>query len=408
MNWRKFLPMLIFAIAVLTGCSSSGVSEEEEERAIPVMLESVSLGDIQNTNNIVGQVKPFSEVSVIPKTPGTVKEVFVDVGEPVKKGDVLFTLDEKDVLLQLAQAEAGLAIAMANLERTAGGSVELQLAQLRSSLRIAELSFRDAKNAYDEILKLYQSSAVPKETYETTQTRYLSALEQYEGAKKALEVTENRINQENISAATAQVNQAKAAYDMARNTLNNMTVTAPIDGVISAKNIEVGALISSAAPAFQVVNHSKVFVDIQVLEDIYTKISKGDVFGVRIASVSSVPFKGTVENVSPSADPRTNTFLVRFTLDNDDELLKGGMLAEVDVITSSKNNVLKVPIDAVLDDGNEKIIFLLDEDRARRKVVTLGLFDQSMVEVLGDIKEGERVIVQGQNFLRDGDKVVVQ
>jgi multidrug efflux pump subunit AcrA (membrane-fusion protein) len=408
MIWRKYLPILIFSIAVLSGCSSSGVSKEEEVRAIPVIAQKVARGDIKNFNSIVGQVKPFSEVSVLPKTPGTVKEIFAVVGDVVKKGDVLFTLDNKDVLLQLAQAEAGLSIAMANLERTRGGSVELQLSQLQSSLRIAELAYRDAKNLYDETLKLYQTSGVPRETYEMAQTRYLSALEQYEGAKKALEVTQNRINQENIGAATAQVNQARASYDMARNMLDNMKVISPIDGVVSVRNIEVGSLASVALPALIVVDISRVYVDIQVLEDVYTKISLGDIFEVRIDSVSAVPFKGQVDNVSPSADSRSNTFLVRLILDNPQSLLKGGMLAEVDVVTNTRTNVLKIPIDSVLDDGNEKVVFIVDADQGLRKVVTLGIFDDAMVEVLGDIKENEWVIVKGQNLLRDGDKVVLQ
>ena len=406
--YGKILLTLGFSIMFLVGCTSSGIGEAEEEQSVFVETSEVIMGDIENYNEIVGNVRPSSSVDVFAKTPGNVDEIFFDVGDEVKKGDVLFRLDEKDVSFQVEQARTGLLLAKSNLERARGGSVSLQLSQLESSLRVAELNLRDAKTSYESTLELYQKSAVPRDIYQSAQTRYKSALEQYEGAKTSLELTQNSINKENLEAAKVQVDQARVGYDMALNTLKDMTITSPIDGVVSMKNIEKGALVSNAAPAFNIVDISKVYVDIGVLENLYTNIDVGDEFNVVIESIGGKEFDAKVVNVSPNIDPRTNTYMIRLSLDNEDMRLRGGMLARVRVITDRKEDVYMIPIDAIMQEAGDSIIYVVEQGRAKRKSIDVGIFDDELVEVKGDLSQGDLVVVRGQNFLEDDVKVEVR
>lgn len=406
--YGKILLTLGFSIMFLVGCTSSGIGEAEEEQAVFVETSEVIVGDIENYNEIVGNVRPSSSVDVFAKTPGNVDEIFFDVGDEVKKGDVLFKLDETDVSFQVEQARTGLLLAKSNLERARGGSVSLQLSQLESSLRVAELNLRDAKTSYESTLELYQKSAVPRDIYQSAQTRYKSALEQYEGAKTSLELTQNSINKENLEAAKVQVEQARVGYDMALNTLKDMTITSPIDGVVSMKNIEKGALVSNAAPAFNIVDISKVYVDIGVLENVYTNIDVGDEFNVVIESIGAKEFDAKVVNVSPNIDPRTNTYMIRLSLDNEDMRLRGGMLARVRVITDRKEDVYMIPIDAIMQEAGDSIIYVVEQGRAKRKSIEVGIFDEELVEVKGDLSQGDLVVVRGQNFLEDDVKVEVR
>jgi HlyD family secretion protein len=407
MKWYKTMGVIAFFMASLTGCTSSGVNETMEEKPVPVTIAKVELTDMIKTASIVGRVKPSSSVDVFAKTPGTVRRVWVEVGDVVKKGDLLFELDDADVLLQLDQAKAGLAIAQANLDRVQGGSMELQNAQLLSSLSVAELNLRDAKSAYETTAQLYQNSGVTREAYEAVQTRYQSSKEQFENAKKALELTQGKIHEENTAQARAQRDQARAAFEMAQKTLSHLKVTAPMDGVVAIRNVEVGGMTNMGVLSMNIVDIEKVVVDIQVLEDALTKINPGDVFDVFIASVGEEPFKAEVVNVSPNVDARTNSYLVRLSLENQDGQFKGGMLATVEVWMDRRKDVYAVPIDAVVDEGGEKVIYVINGERAEKRVVTLGLFEDKKVEVAGQLSQDEKVIVKGQTFLSENSKIIV-
>lgn len=404
----KILLILGFATLLFTGCTSSGISEMEDERVVSVETGKVVVGDIEDYSEIVGSVRPSSSVDVFAKTPGNVDEIFFDIGDEVKKGDVLFTLDESDVSLQVEQARTGLLIAKSNLERARGGSVELQMSQLESNLRVAQLNLRDARTSYESTLELYQKSAIPRDIYEQAQTRYKSALEQYESTKDSLELNKNRINIENVDAAKAQVEQARVGLNMALKTLEDMVVTSPIDGVVAVRNIEKGALASNAAPAFSIVDISNVYVDISVLENIYTNINLGDEFRVVIDSIGTKELYAKVVNISPNINPSTNTYFIRLSLENEQMRLRGGMLARVKVVTNRKEDIYMIPIDAVVEENGNTFVYTVEQGKAKRRDVEIGIFDDEKLEIKGDIKLGDHVVVRGQNFLEDDVKVEVR
>lgn len=403
----KVISTLILSIFILTGCTSTGSESVQNEDLIPVIVEPIKTNTINNYTNITGRVNPSSNVSVLPKTPGIVKEVLVEIGSVVNENDLLFIIDDKDISLQVAQAKAGVKIAQANLNMAIGGSRELQIAQLSSNLRVLELNLKDVEKSYDDVAKLYQSSAVPKEIYESAQNAYKSVLEQYNTAKQSLELNISKITSENLEIAKAQLAQAEAAYQIAKNSLNNTKIYAPISGVISSKNLDKGMLVSNTAPVLNIVDISEVYIDIQVLEELYMQINMGDIYEVTIPSLNNQAFNGTVVNISPNIDERTGTYLVRLSIDNSNKRLRGGMIANVSVITKTSPNTLTVPIDAVLNDGHEKIIFILQNGRAKRKVISTGITGDRYIEIFGDINESDKVIVKGQSLVNDNDRVLV-
>lgn len=404
---RKFALLIFVAMIFITGCSSSGIEDQQEEKSTPVSIEKIESGNINNYSKVVGEVKPNANISVSPKTPGTVKEVFVEIGDYVNKGDILFAIDDEDISLQVEQARAGFEIAQASYNIAKGGSTQLQLNQYESNLKVSELNVRDAKKRYEDASKLYQSSAIPKENYESIQTAYLSVLEQYNNAKLSLELNKTKILNENIGIAEAQLTQASASYAMAKKSLENTIVTSPIDGVISSQNLNIGMQVSGATPVLSIVDISSVYVDIKVLESIYTKINKDDEYDITVPSLGNKTYKGKVVSVSPNIDERTGTYLIKLSIQNHNEQLKGGMIAEVNIIDESKENVIIVPIDAIVENGTEKSIFIVKDNIAKKIIVSTGIISDDKIEISGSVKSSDNVVVRGQTFLEDNDKVTV-
>ncbi len=407
---RLYNALLIAALGLtlLTGCSDNANNAEAPEvQAVAVSVTEIQKTRIENLRTIVGKTQPVQEVSVFAKMPGTVTQVNAEVGQPVSKGDLLFSVEDEDIRLQVQQAQAGLNSARANLARASGGSVELQLAQLKSSLLQAELMFKDAKTALDSAKILYDAGAVSKFELDSTETRFMTAQAQYETAKKAVELTESTINKENTAIASAQVQQAQASYDLASNQLENARVTAPISGIVSVRNATKGELISGAVPAFTLVDLSTVVVEISVMQELVNTVTIGETVELEIEAAGAGPYSGTVTAISPSADPRTQAYLIKIEVANADGMIKGGMLATVNLTTDARAEALVVPMDAVLDDNGKNIVYVVEGDVAVRREVTTGLSNGEFVEVFGEIAENEKVIIKGQNYLQDKSKITV-
>lgn len=394
--------------ALSTGCSTTpDAAAAPEVQAVAVSVVEVQKTGIENLRTVVGKTQPVQEVSVFAKVPGTVTEVMAEVGQKVNKGDLLLRIDDKDVRLQVEQARAGLSSARANLSRTNGGAAELQLAQLRSSMAQAELMYQDASTALESSKVLFEAGAISKFELDSAQTRFKTAESQYLTAKKAVELTESSINKENTAVASAQVQQAQASYELAKSQLENTSLTAPISGVVSVRNATQGELISGGVPAFTLVDLSTVVVEISVMQELVNKVAMGESVALEISAAGPDPFMGTVTAVSPSADPRTQAYLMKIEVANPEGTIKGGMLASVSLVTEARESTLVVPLDAVIDDNGKSIVFVAEGDVASRREVTVGLSDGAFVEISSGIAEGDKVIVKGQSYLQDKTKITV-
>ncbi|MDQ2085680.1 efflux RND transporter periplasmic adaptor subunit [Herbivorax sp. ANBcel31] len=407
---EKILVLLTaFILLMAVGCSTSASNDDEnnEERPVSVGVDVVKRADIERVQTIVGQAKPLKEINVVPKQPGKVSELYVSLGEQVEKGQTLFKIDDKEIRLQLAQSEASVNVARSNLNMAQGGSLELQMAQLESSLKSAEINLNDAKKAYDDARILYENGMASKQDFERAETGYELAKEQYESAKTAFEVTEARINKENTETAVAQLRQAEAAYDLAKTQLENTVVTSPANGYISALNVSEGEMASNASPSATVVDISTIIVDVNVGENIVNSIKTGDEYLVYIKSVQKEPFLGEVVSVSPNVDQMTQSYLTKIEVPNENKFIKGGMSAEVEIAFESKENVMTVPVESIINESGKSFVYVIDEDRAVRSEVSTGISSDKLIEISGDIKEGDRVIIKGQNFLSDNSRVIV-
>lgn len=377
------------------------------DTAVAVRIEEAAKKSIGAFANLNGKLKPVQEINIIPKYPGKVNNIYFDIGQSVKAGDVLFTLEDKDVKLQLKQAQAGLDMANSALTKATGGGTELQELQLKAALNSAEINYDDAKLAFERTKQLFESGAVSKAVLEQSESRFKLAEQQYNSAKSNYEITITKTNPENIASAKAQVNQAAAALELVKSQLDNTVVKSPINGVIAARYIEVGELAGSTSIAMSVIDLSSVLVDINATEDMINKIKLGDKVEVIIKAAGDDKFEGEVTNISPATDPKTQSYLVRIKIDNSSGTLKGGMFAEVKLLLDKAVDVIAVPISAVIDEGGRKHVYVLKGDTAEKREVTTGIFDDEYIVISKGLSEKEAVIVKGQELIQDGSKVTV-
>lgn len=424
MKMKRLIPAVL-ALGILTvGCSQTNkeaMNEVEEEKTTPVRVEQVSKGQISNTFTYGGKINPKQQITVTSKIAGKVKEVNFDIGDVVKAGDVLFTLDEKDIQntirsleAQLKSAEAAVNMSQVGLNSAKGSQQEQQKNQLEANLKMTEIQLQDAKKAYEDIKTLYEIGSASKQQLDQMETAYETASIGYNSAKDAYDLFINSLSKENIERAQNQLTQAAATKEglevqlaNAHETLKDAAVKSPIDGIVSSRMIDSGEMVSGAIAPFTIIQMDTVSVDVNVSEQLINKIEKGQKVDVYISSAFDKPFEGIIRAVSPAADDRTFTYPVKIEISNKEGLLKPGMFAEVEFAADTVKDALIIPRESVLTEGDINYVYIVEGDRAKKVELKLGLDNGKEVEIPEGLNEGAQLVIKGQNYLEDGGKVQI-
>jgi len=178
-------------------------------------------------------------------------------------------------------------------------------------------------------------------------------------------------------------------------------ITAPISGNVANIMVNNGSMVTPQSPVAMVVEFSRVEVVFNMSENAMNCISKGGKVRIMVDAAPETQFNGTVSEISPVIDPLTRTVAAKAVVNNPKKILKPGMTARITLNLGSRENVLIIPRDALLDG----YLFVVGDSSAERRDVTIGLVGDKFVEILAGIKEGEQVVVVGQQRLAGGEKI---
>ena len=217
---------------------------------------------------------------------------------------------------------------------------------------------------------------------------------------------EGGLSQSDYDAIQLQYNVLKTQVD---NLLENTTLRSPINGVVSARNYDVGDMYAMSAPLFTVEQIVPVKLLIGVSETDYSKVKKGDSVTVTADAIPDKTFYGKVNRIYPTVDPATRTFTVEVKIDNAYKTLRPGMFARATINFGSNNNVVIPDVAVVKQQGSgERFVYVLNEDNTvTYKKVVLGRRMGAEYEVLEGLEDGDKIVIGGQIRLKDGVKVIV-
>ncbi|GAW92433.1 efflux RND transporter periplasmic adaptor subunit [Calderihabitans maritimus] len=365
-----FMMVMASLLLLLGGCAGreTARTESEETESVPVEVHRVSRGDISSATTLTGTVEAALQVDVVPKVGGKVSEVTVEVGDRVQKGQVLVRLDSREIRAQLKQALANLAAAQA------GG-------------RQSYVRHEDAKKNLERMEQLFEEGAISQQQLDAARL-------QYEVARPEL--------------AEAQVKQAKAAVEMARVQLENTVIEAPASGLVAFRYVDPGEMAAPGVPVVTIVDIDTVKVVCYLTERDINRVKVGQEVQVKVAAVSENPFTGKITVIGPAADPRRKSYPIEISIPNPDHILKPGMFAKVILPSETRKDVLWVPQEAILEEGNKETVFVVEEGQALVREIMVGISDGKKAEVVRGLQEGEEVVVKGQHRLHHGISVTVQ
>ena len=324
-------------LAVACGSNSSKTAQSQDVEIIPtVAVETVSSRDVAQTSTYTSTVQPYVKNNIAPQTAGRISKINVEIGDFVKKGQVLAEIDKA----QLQQAQLQL------------HNKEVELERLRT---------------------LYEAGGLSKSDFDAVELAY---------------------------------NVAKTQVD---NLLENTVLCSPIDGVVTARNYDVGDMYAMSAPIYTVEQIKPVKLLVAISESEYTKVKKGDTVEITADAFPGETFYGKINTIYPTLDQTPRTFTAEVVVKNDKNILRPGMFARVTVNFGTNHNVVIPDVAVVKQQGSgERFVYVLNNDgTVTYKKVVLGRRMGAEYEVLEGLEDGARIVTGGQIRLKDGIKVEV-
>ncbi len=378
----------------------------EEGGAIPVVVAVVHRTSVIRSLETVGRVISSGQVTLVSRVAAEVRQVLVEPGDWVEKGQILVHLDDANYRLQLERAEAALEAAQADLRRAEKGATEAELEQLRAVVRQAEAAYQAAADNYQRMQRLYEYGGVSLQALDAARVQAETAQAQLDAARQQLAAAEAGASEEILDAAEAQVRAARAQVELARRQLEHCTVRSPVDGVVAQVSCQAGQAVAVGMPLLTVSPRGAVYVRVGVPWQVAASCNPGD--GAEVWSPGDEEvIAATVHWIAPVVDPATGIVQLQLELAPDYDLPPGA-LVKVRLTEEARYDVLTVPLEAVMRDPEGGwYVFVVEDSVARRREVRRGLDDGRVVEVTQGLREGELVVVAGQHYLRDGTRVTV-
>lgn len=267
-----------------------------------VEIGTASSGKIGATLTVVGNLIGEQTVDVAPKTGGRLQSINVQLGDRVRRNQVIAKIEDLEIVEQVKQARASMEVARATIR------------QREADLKVAEVNFERSKN-------LFGRQLLAKQALDDAESRYLSAQAQLDLAKAQTEQTGARMEELEIN-------------------LRNTTIVSPVDGFVGRRNVDPGAWVSQNAPVVSVVDISRLRIVSNVVEKDLRMVNAGDQAVVEVDAYPGEKFNGRIARVSPVLDPSTRTATMEVEIPNVDYRLKPGMYARVALTIEEREHAL--------------------------------------------------------------------
>ncbi len=346
----KHLIIFLSILFIIASCGSQQ-ADVETNIEVPVSVDEVTLKSIEEFVTTTGTVEATKDYMVTSETAGFYRlaknpqnsKPFV-LGDFVKKDQVIIFLD--------------------NLEQENSIRIESQILNLDIS-----------KSEYEKQQSLYEKGGVTLRELKNSESSYIDA---------------------------------RYSYDNAQIQLSKLKITTPFDGlIIDIPYYTEGVKVQSGSEMIHIMDYSTLIMEVSIPGKLLGQVIVGQPVRVVNYTIPDKTLTGEITQVSPALDPETRTFKVMVSIDNPDFLLRPGMFVKTDIIVASKDSTIVIPKDIILSRRNRRSVFVVEQGFARERVITAGLENPDIIEVVEGLSTGERLVVDGFETLRNGSRVKI-
>jgi RND family efflux transporter MFP subunit len=360
---------------------------------MPVEFATAKRAPLSERVLVVGSLIGAATVQAVPKINGRLATVNVHLGDPVRRGQIIAKVEDREIQEQVRQAEASYQVAQATIR------------QRDADLKLAQTNLERNKSLLDRQL-------LPKQTYDDTDARHQAAEAQLDLAK-------------------AQFEQAKSRLEELKINLSNTVISSPVDGFVGKRFLDPGASVSPNVPVASIVDIRSVRMVANLVEKDVKRVTVGTQAAVEVDAFPGETFDGRVSRIAPVFDPATRTAEMEIEVPNPGYRLKPGMYARVQLTVSVRPDAITVPNNAVVLVSGQSGVFIAGPPAQGRgegpaptsgqggrgsaggaamtaKFISVetGIRDGERVEIVAGLRDGMQVVTIGAGALKDGDRIV--
>lgn len=355
---RTYCQLFCILLAGLSLIFMDGCKKKEVriERIANVSVLPAAKRQFRPYIEATGTLNPFEEVSIGAEVDGIIKTVKADEGTAVSKGMLLATIDDVEFSQSILSAQA--------------------------ALKQAEASFANVKIEFSRKDALYKEELVTKQQYDDVTTR--------------------------LTLAESDVEKARAALSIAKQKLAKTKIYAPLSSRVKEKMVSEGDFVKNGTRLFTLIQPNPLKLRFSVSERDVGKMKVGQDVSVKVDTFPDREFTGKVSIVFPSLEEKTRTLAIEALVPDKENILKPGLFARVILYTGGMKDTVVIPNTALIYEGDRIMAYVVEEGKAKEKLVKLGNKYGDEIEITEGIKVGEKVVIAGQQGLSDGAKVSVQ
>lgn len=367
------------------------------ENKLSVEVYKAELKDRMSGDTYKSTLEAYEQGIISSKISAKVTKVVVENGQYVNEGDTIAVLDDQDIQSSIKTATAQLEVNEKQVN-----SAEQQLNSTQTSLEKLKINVDDAQRNYDREKALFDAGAVSQSELDASEKALNTSKADYNSGQANIE-----ISKASIESAKASVEAQKVNIEKLQNDLNNVVIKAPISGVISEKNVNVGQIINQGAVLAKINDISYVFATIQVPQEKINDIEVGKPANVTLEDNNTV-HNGTLDSIDLSGDSTLRVFNCKIKIENSNKELLPGEYAKVNFSNTENNNkVITIPVSSLAGSEGDYYVFINDNGVASKVAVDIGDADENNLEITSGVKEGDEIICTNMSSLKDGCKIDV-
>ena len=409
MNWFKIvLPLFISTIIVscnsqLQNNSSKELDKENtslEQKAIKVDVETANLGYLSSERQYKGTTQAHKQVSWRSQTEGILLELLVEVGDRVQQGQLIGKLDDRILQTEVAGKIGELTALESELAQA-----KIRVTDAQIKLEEAEIQLEQANNEAIRYQDLAKTGLIAQQQAQSFETAAKIAEKALLTAKEAVKLEER-----SVAIVQGRIATQSSAIAESRQRQTYSQITAPIDGIVTARTKDPGSLIRAGEEVVTVGNFSQIKIIVPLSELDLNQVKLGQKVRVKFDAFDNRQFLGEVARIAPATNDSSRQIAVEVKVDNANNEIKGGLLARVN-FASTKQRQIIVPETAIIEEQGTNYLFTVTQkDKNNRSNVTkrkviIGDRVNNKVEIVAGISSGEKYVLRSSKPLKDRDMV---
>jgi RND family efflux transporter MFP subunit len=408
LKFVALIVLLLVASSFVVSCGGSRANVRKEEPAGAAQPEAVEVTtaaaiqrDLPRFFEATGSLAGDQQTDVAPQTAGKVVAVGVDIGSPVRRGQMLVRLDDAELKLRVDQAATQVEQAKAAV-RQAEEKIGLRPGQSFDPNRVAEVSAaRVALDLAEKNLrraeKLIESGDVSRSFYDEQRARRDQLKEQYDVA-----LAQARQNYAGVDVARTNVANAESQLALARKNLSYALIPSPIDGIVSERTADLGEYVSPQQKVATVVRINPLRMRIDIPEQAIPEVRVGQSVSITTSAWPDKNFAGRVARIAPNVSATSRTLTVEAEIENSSGALKPGQFATVRILQERSSPAVLVPARAVVNEAGVIRVFVIKNGHAEQRLVQTGQTEGDLIEVRSGVAADEQVATSNLEQLSDG------